>query len=153
RDCSMMLSSKTVKLPPSLSRRIVPTGIPRMAPADAAHTFPGAADRAMLADRKDKVLAATWLKSADSREQGANAYLVEADQENQDEGEDGPRDGQDFFQHVGPLSRDNLRASWPTRRGSDFFRSSRAGSCPLRGMSTRSSPTGISWRVKRNASR
>src|SRR5262249_12133376 len=127
--------------------------IPGVAAADAPEPLAGAAQRPVLADGEDEVLAAARPEAADARQERADADLVEADGQDQQEGEQGAHPPQDDEDHDGRASRASLRAACATSFGSDRFSSASDGASEVRGISTRSRPVGISWRVKRNASR
>ena len=135
------------------SRRIVSPCVPRVTSTKAPEALPGAADGAVLVDCEDEILAATGVITADCGKYGTQHSLVKA--YGKYHGEDCNRtQGRNVrIHHERPVSRARLRATLLTSRGSPCFNSSNGGSTGDRGIKTRSMPTGISWRVRRNASR
>src|SRR5262249_21278768 len=113
----------------------------------------GPTDWTVLAHGLDEVLAAAWLEAADRRQNRSQNEPVEPDAADQDGAQhEAERPQQPRNHDFGP-SCAILRATWRTSRGNDRFNSSSVGSSGLRGISTRSRPVGISWRVSRKASR
>src|SRR5947209_8164776 len=124
-----------------------------MAPTDAADSFPSAADRAVLLYRQDEVLTATGIVAANLRQQWTQADLVEAHKENQQQHQELTQPLDELDHHGDSASRASFRATCFTSRGNERWSSSSVGSSDERGISTRSTPTGISCRASRNASR
>jgi hypothetical protein len=155
--------------PPTSLRRVVPTARKWMAAADSAEPFPASANRAVLLDCFDHVMAAAWLISALGAKQRADRVLIESHERDQDPSRQFPKKSQrtvhqedapggcgfflvDFggrLPLVEPAPRPSLRVS------SKIARSIRAysGLAPFRGRTTKSNPAGIRCRFLRNASR
>lgn len=144
--------------PPTSLRRIVPTARKWMAAADSAEPFPASANRAVLLDCFDHVMAAAWLIPAFGAKQRADGVLIESHQCDQDPSRQFPKKSQrtvhqedapggcgfflvDFggrLPPVEPAPRPSLRVS------SKIARSIRAysGLAPFRGRTTKSNPAG-----------
>src|SRR5262245_55475149 len=128
---------------------IVAAGVPGMAAADAANSFVRAAQWAVLAHRLDEILAATGLETADRRQHRPQDQPIEPDAADQEGAQREAKRPQQPSDHVFGSLWAILRATWRTSRGSERLSASSVGSSGLRGISTRSRPVGISWRVSR----
>ncbi len=142
------------------SRRVEPAARPRVAAADAPDALARPTQRAVLVHRRDHVLAAARLEPAHRGQDRPQANLIKAHSADQKYLQNIAERGQDLSDHGRRPScsgrggaTPTLRAACRTSRGSALFSSSNVGCSGRRGTSTRSRPTGISWRVRRNASR
>jgi hypothetical protein len=95
-SCDKALAGRTQ----SMSRRIVPAGVPGMAAADTPDPAAGPANRAVFPHRLDKIGTATRLEPATLPQHGTNRPLVHANRADQQQGGNFGQRSQDPVQAI-----------------------------------------------------
>ena len=72
-----MIHNVSLIMPVELSRRVIPTGMKRVAATDAPDTLEGTDDRPVLADCPDEIMAASGIKSALPTKNGTQEDLIQ----------------------------------------------------------------------------